>query len=204
MASTTGRDTRQVLLGAAAEEFARHGLQGARVHEIVRRADVNERMIYHHFGSKQGLYRAVLEDQWLGGLGSWEPELKEAASLGPQQGLRMVLERLFEHTLVERPLFARLALQDALNEWDGVPQVSLSQIPEGLGELYRRGQEEGVLRADCDFETFYLSALGALAGIGIIGPRFSDIRERAKRDPDYMVQLRDRTLSLLFEGVTTR
>ena len=54
------RDTRQVLLDAASEELARHGLRGARMHVIVERAGINERMIYHHFGSKVGLYEAVL------------------------------------------------------------------------------------------------------------------------------------------------
>ncbi len=54
-------DSRSALLVAAAEEFARRGLQGTRVQAIVKRAGVNERMIYHHFGNKEGLYRAVLE-----------------------------------------------------------------------------------------------------------------------------------------------
>ena len=58
-----GRDTRRILLDAASVEFALSGLEGARMHAIVKRAGVNERMVYHHFGSKQGLYEAVLADQ---------------------------------------------------------------------------------------------------------------------------------------------
>lgn len=58
-----GRDadrTRARILKAAEKEFAAHGLAGARVARIVRAAGVNQRMLYHYFGSKQGLYEALL------------------------------------------------------------------------------------------------------------------------------------------------
>lgn len=193
-----------MLLAAAAVEFAQHGLPGTRVHQIVRRAGVNERMIYHHFGSKEGLYRAVLEDQWLGGDGSWEAALTEAQELGPREGLRLVLGRLFERMLEERPLVLRLGLQDALNDWDGVPRASMRQVPEGLRDLYLRGQREGVFRADREFDLFYLSALGVLTGITVIGPRFADVRERSAGDPAYVAGLRDRALDLVLDGVAVR
>lgn len=202
MPKPPNEDARQLLLRAAAEEFARHGLQGARVHEIVARAGVNERMIYHHFGSKEGLYRAVLEEHWLGGATTWEPTLHEAAALGAREGMRLVLGRLFELMLGERPLFMRLALQEVLNDWGGVPSASVAEVPSGLREMYARGQREGVFRGDCDFEVFYLSALGALTGITIIGPRFVDFRERAERDPEYVARVRSRALDVVLDGVT--
>jgi AcrR family transcriptional regulator len=54
------RRTRETILLAAQDEFARKGLSGGRVDEIAGRARVNKRMIYHYFGSKQGLYLAAL------------------------------------------------------------------------------------------------------------------------------------------------
>ena len=53
--------TREAILAAAQDEFARKGLSGGRVNEIARRSRANKRMIYHYFGSKQGLYLAALE-----------------------------------------------------------------------------------------------------------------------------------------------
>ena len=52
--------TRQRLLDAAFVEFAANGPAGARVERIVERAGVNTRMLYHYFGSKQGLFRELL------------------------------------------------------------------------------------------------------------------------------------------------
>jgi AcrR family transcriptional regulator len=50
------------LLLAAREVFAERGYAGAGTNEIVQRAGVTATALYHHFGSKAGLYTAVLED----------------------------------------------------------------------------------------------------------------------------------------------
>jgi AcrR family transcriptional regulator len=53
--------TRQRLLDAAAKEFAARGIAGARVDRIARAAQSNKAQIYHYFGSKDGLFDAVLD-----------------------------------------------------------------------------------------------------------------------------------------------
>src|SRR6266705_302522 len=53
--------TRAAILEAATEEFARHGLGGARVDRISASAGANKRMLYYYFGDKEGLFLAVLE-----------------------------------------------------------------------------------------------------------------------------------------------
>ncbi len=57
--------TRARILAAAKSEFARLGLAGARVDEIALKASANKRMIYHYFGSKDGLFQVVLEEAYL-------------------------------------------------------------------------------------------------------------------------------------------
>src|SRR5947208_3705671 len=53
--------TRAAILAAAEEEFAWHGLEGARTEEIALRSGVTKGMIYHYFESKEKLYQAALE-----------------------------------------------------------------------------------------------------------------------------------------------
>ncbi|NYI07346.1 TetR family transcriptional regulator [Allostreptomyces psammosilenae] len=53
--------TRARLLQAATDEFAEHGVAGARVDRIARAAGVNKNLIYVYFGSKEQLFDAVLE-----------------------------------------------------------------------------------------------------------------------------------------------
>jgi AcrR family transcriptional regulator len=49
------------ILEAAKQEFAAHGLAGARVDRIAANAGANKRMLYYHVGNKEDLYLAVLE-----------------------------------------------------------------------------------------------------------------------------------------------
>ena len=61
MATRPSKSTRARIIKAAARIFAEHGYEGASVRTIVARADVNQAAINYHFGSKEGLYRAVLK-----------------------------------------------------------------------------------------------------------------------------------------------
>ena len=49
------------ILEAAKQEFAAHGLAGARVDRIAAKAGANKRMLYYHVGNKEDLYLEVLE-----------------------------------------------------------------------------------------------------------------------------------------------
>jgi AcrR family transcriptional regulator len=81
----TPTQTREKIMKTATAEFARHGFAGARIARIVKKAGSNPRMIYHHFGSKSGLYVAVLESA-LGGLRTIELRL-DVEHLDPLEGL---------------------------------------------------------------------------------------------------------------------
>jgi AcrR family transcriptional regulator len=54
-------DTRAALVQTARELFAEKGYAGAGTEEIVARARVTRGALYHHFGDKVGLFRAVME-----------------------------------------------------------------------------------------------------------------------------------------------
>src|ERR1700730_11484041 len=53
--------TRAKIIKAASRAFAQHGYEGASIRTIVGQADVNQAAINYHFGSKEELYRAVLQ-----------------------------------------------------------------------------------------------------------------------------------------------
>ncbi|MGH7014059.1 MAG: CerR family C-terminal domain-containing protein [Stellaceae bacterium] len=59
-ASARGADTRRRLIETAIEVFAAHGYDGTSTRLLAERAGVNLPAIQYHFGSKEGLYRAVV------------------------------------------------------------------------------------------------------------------------------------------------
>ena len=56
--------TRDRILAAARAEFAGLGLGGARIDSIAAAAGANKQMIYHYFGSKDGLFTSALEAEY--------------------------------------------------------------------------------------------------------------------------------------------
>ncbi|MFD4764228.1 TetR/AcrR family transcriptional regulator [Streptomyces sp. NPDC058439] len=100
--------TRDRLLAAGREEFAAHGMAGARVNRIAERADVSKERIYGYFGSKENLFAAVVS----------EALNEHAVLLGPPSGdLADFVGRIYD--LHQRnPQLLRLMMWEAL-QYDG-------------------------------------------------------------------------------------
>src|SRR6266700_7941368 len=59
-------ESRAAILQAAAQEFAEHGIAGARTDAIAREARVNKALLYYYFKDKETLYGAVLDNAFAG------------------------------------------------------------------------------------------------------------------------------------------
>lgn len=62
--ASAAKSTRQSILRAATRVFARYGYDGGSIEKISTAAKSFDRMIYYYFGSKEGLFIAVLEDMY--------------------------------------------------------------------------------------------------------------------------------------------
>jgi AcrR family transcriptional regulator len=87
-------DTRRALVEAATEAFAEHGVFTASLVEVTRRAGQRNRgAVHYHFGSRDGLLAAVLE-QHAAFLAQREGELLAHARTTPDDDLGSVLEAI--------------------------------------------------------------------------------------------------------------
>lgn len=79
------RDSTAAILAAAERVFSRAGFHGARMAEIAAEAGLPKSNLHYYFGTKDRLYRAVLEDiirQWLAAASTWiAPECDPADAL---------------------------------------------------------------------------------------------------------------------------
>lgn len=99
------------LITSARREFADNGFALVRIEAIAEPTDLNEKTIYHYFGSKEGLYIAVLEGAYLG-IGKME----QCLGLGVLDPLK-VIQKLVESTwdyFVANPQFLSLVNQEDL------------------------------------------------------------------------------------------
>jgi TetR/AcrR family transcriptional regulator len=101
--------TRAALLSTGRAVFARRGFDGASVREITSEAGANLGAITYHFGSKRGLYEAVLEEG-LSPIVSRVGEIANGAGTGMDR-LAAVIEVFFDY-LGAHPELPRLMLQE--------------------------------------------------------------------------------------------
>ncbi len=150
------------ILEAATAEFAQYGLGGARLERIIANTHTSKRMVYYHFGSKEGLYQAVLEHA------NTTVRFRDD-SFNPSAGtaleaLAQFTENAFE-SFSERPDFARLITFENLS---GAPHVKASKLIAKLNQramghmkiIIERGQADGSMRKDITALDTYLNLVG--------------------------------------------
>ncbi|MCR9121374.1 MAG: TetR family transcriptional regulator [Phyllobacteriaceae bacterium] len=144
--------TKARILEAAKEEFAKLGLGGARVDEIADRAKANKRMIYHYFGSKEELFKIVLEEAYID-IRTAEQSL-DLEHLPPREALCKLVTFTWRYYL-ENPEFIRLVNSENLHkarhikESDRLREVS-RRFTGMVHDILKRGETEGVFRPGVD------------------------------------------------------
>jgi AcrR family transcriptional regulator len=165
--------TRRRILLAAAEEFAAGGLFGARVDQIARRAETNERMLYYYFGSKEQLFTAVLEHAFAA-LTEAEKTL-DLEGVAPVEAVTQLAHFIWNYYR-EHPELLRLINNENLHEAryiKGSTRIRelISPIVATLTRILERGQQAGLFRTNVDPLRFYVT----LSGLGyyIVANRFT-------------------------------
>jgi AcrR family transcriptional regulator len=129
-------DTRQRLLDAAGEVFARRGFRQATVREICRKANANVAAVNYHFRDKDGLYTAVLREAQRAASEKYPPTLGLGPDASADQRLhafiRSFLLRLFDPgrpawhgLLMAREMVEPTAALDAIIEESVRPRYEL-------------------------------------------------------------------------------
>jgi len=144
--------TQADILEVAAAEFGEKGLAGARIDEIAALTQTSKRMIYYYFGSKEGLYLAVLEEAYRR-VRDVESEL-HLQDLEPEQALRRLVAFTFDHHL-QHENYIRLVMNENINRGQYLAQSQRIQelnIPAiaAIRHLYERGVKGGVFRPGLD------------------------------------------------------
>jgi TetR/AcrR family transcriptional regulator len=151
--------TREAILAAAQNEFALKGLSGGRVDEIARRARANKRMIYHYFGSKQGLYLAALERVYEGLRGS--ERTLELADLEPEAAIARLIEFNFDYCRQHPELISLINNENLhrarnLRKSKKVRELH-SPFVRLIADILKRGEAQGVFRRGLDPVNLYVT-----------------------------------------------
>jgi len=136
-----------LILAAAALEFAARGFAGARVDRIARRAKVNKAMIYYHFKGKEDLYRTLLR-----GMFTRAAERLQAIAGGPgapaekvDRAIAGMAAFIEQHTFFPAIMLRELAEGGA--HLDRETLKALAAVPRSVADIVEEGVALGHFRA---------------------------------------------------------
>lgn len=153
-----GTLTRGKIMRAAAEEFSAKGLAGARVDEIAKSAGANKSLIYQYYGSKDGLFAAVLEQYYeiiRNG------DVQADAGAGPVEALTGIISATYDAWL-GIPEFVNILASENLLGATHVKKLKkiisrYKTLIETIDDILRQGAQLGHFRAGIDARQLYVT-----------------------------------------------
>ena len=144
--------TKSRILEAAKKEFAKNGLEGARVDAIALEANANKRMIYHYFESKEKLFQTVLENAYFD-IRESEKNL-DLDSLDPREALERLVRFTWNY-YIRNPEFISLVNSENLAQARHLKSSETVKIVSrrfvGLVDtILKRGVAQGLFREGVD------------------------------------------------------
>ena len=138
------------ILAAAAAEFASRGFKGASMDDVAARTDTTRALINYYFGSKEKLYREVLERVYA--------EIRDAeqridfAHLPPVEAITRIVEFTYNYYVTHED-FVRLVVAEIQARGRHLRRSAAMRklnrpIIDALGGVLSRGQAQGIFRKD--------------------------------------------------------
>jgi AcrR family transcriptional regulator len=169
------RGTREAIRAVAARRFADQGYHRTGLHEIAREVGIRKASIFHHYASKEALYRAVIEE----GHGQVEAIVGRAlaADGGWVARVRVLLDAYVDLVSAhpeQTKILLRQSLGDAPEGWAGRPDSDrlLGMVTAFLAD----GQRAGAF-APVDGQSLVLGVIGMVTffftSAPIVAPRWN-------------------------------
>ena len=171
-APTKGNRTRRRLLDAAAAEVARHGRAGASLTAIAAAAGLKPGSIYFHFGSRDQLIDAMLEEGLRESLARLDRALAEVTQPGDPHARLQAAIRAHLDALADLRDYASVVLAPAL-ALEGPPGAAFRALRgtylRQWSALVADAQAGGLMAAGVPPKTVRDLLLGALNHAGLAG-----------------------------------
>ncbi len=160
-AANLERDARELLLTAATDLFAQHGIAATTFAMIANRAGLTPAMLHYYFKNREQLLDVVVEERLAPLIASvWNPV---QADVAPEELIRGIVERMLAG--IERmPWIPSTWMREVLNEGGLLRNRMLRQLPfdkiKLLGQAVARGQASQRINPSLDSGLIVFSIIG--------------------------------------------
>lgn len=193
-----GNEVREKILQAAIECFGAFGFEGTSTRAVAERAGISHTLILYHFGSKEELWIAMMENA----LGAYTAGVKEILDAGDGRPAAETLKRFIDQFVklsAGQPQIHRIMTMEGNQETARLQWVIDNYLRDHftrVRDLIKRGQAEGSVR-DCDATRLYYFIIG---GGGTPYTLSTEYRELTGRDVFSEAEVY-RNIAFLFEIV---
>ena len=190
-------ETKQAILDAALHEFARKGFDGASTREIAERAGVNHRLIGHHFGNKELLWKATARDIFGRYVHRQRERYKGLDGVDQPVLLRLML-REFILFSARVPQLHRFMVQANDGGEERLEWLIKNHLAPGISMdlmLLRKAQEAGMLRSGDAMHLRYLF-IGAATSVFTLSEEFEFMSKQNPFDDEFVEKHIEMVLSL--------
>ena len=198
--SKRSAETRDRILAAATEVFARSGFHGARVADIAEQAGIAYGLVYHYFRNKDDILAAIFAERW----GQYIEYLHEVGKMPlpfPERMRRLV------HFWVEiyrrDPDLMTIMISEISRSYEFLESHDIGTVLaafDTIEAMIRDAREKGELHAELDAQLATYVIFGA-AEMVLTGYVIGTLR---RSTPDAYAHDEEQLLSLLLNGLAVR
>lgn len=154
------KNTRSRILGAARIAFAQFGFEGTSLRHIADRAGETHQLLVYHFGTKEGVWRASIEELLSEGLNT-ASSLRKLSERDAEQALRQYVHLLIQFS-ARFPEFHRIMTFEGQADsprFRWLVEKYLKVVFETSIHLITTAQNAGVIRS-CDASLLHYGLIG--------------------------------------------
>jgi AcrR family transcriptional regulator len=194
-------DSRARLLEAARALFARNGYEGTSVRAITGRAKANLGAVTYHFGSKEALYHAVIEQFIV-------PVAERLAAISASDEpalsrLETVLRELLKQTAAH-PEMPALMIREMASERPVPPPMAknVRRNAESIGRIIADGQREGTIRPGLP-QFLALAVAAQPLFLALAGRAIQQALGADPKDPQIRARLDEQVVETVLAGLAS-
>jgi TetR/AcrR family transcriptional regulator len=194
------QDTRQRLIHAARKLMAAGGFDGTSIRALTEEAGANLGAVTYHFGSKEGLYNAVLDEV----VAPFREQVRilRDMPMSPLSRLEYLIRGMFEH-LRENPDMPRFMVQEIVLGDEPSPHImeTIKTVAPILVGIIQEGQAVGAIRKG-DATLMALSTLSQPIYLTIMPPVLASDALKAAGVPQPRMSPEDHAVEFVMKSLT--
>ena len=198
--TTRSAQTRERIIAAATEVFARSGFHGAKVADIAERAGIAYGLVYHYFHNKDDILAAIFSERW----GEYVTYLHEVGDM--DLGFREQMRRLV-HFWVEmyrrEPDLMTVLINEVTRSYEFLESHDIGTVMvafDAIEEMIRTARDRGEISRDIDPQVASYVVFGA-AEMVLTGYVMGTLR---RDDPSAFARDEGQLLEVLLDGLAPR